>query len=256
MAIAPKFLLPGLLGCLLSACVYVRAGIGARDARCARVLGLLPDDDQRARVDAHSLLCQGLLRLRGGTSRATSQARAKAKYLAQKVGLQVDAHRRKSERKMRDQLVAMAQSPASKRQAEEERIESELSRIQDAPFDPPTDAASVAHAQQRSESLRSKYTPGQIVEIEDSEEWHRETEGDALFQTHSIEVFQDQVPIIRENNERHDEDIQDEYVETCDEWDNVRPDGKYWGDEEVPKLQWEQASRVSCPLLLCPAPWR
>ena len=240
-----------LLGFLTSAYLNLGAGLkvplndasplGGREAR-----GLWPcmhaKRGQRERVDEPLFLRQGLLRLRGG-SRAAAAGRAKAKYLAQKLSSQVDAHRRKSERKMREKMIAGAESAASKRQAEEERIERELSMIEDQPFDPATDAASVEADERRSEILRSKYAPGQIVELEDSEEWRRETEGDPSTKMHTMDVFRDQTELIRAHNERYAKGLPEAFTETGDEWDNVRPDGKMWGEEEVPKLAWDQASQ-------------
>ena len=239
-----------LLGFLTSAYLNLGAGLstlydassmGRREAR-----GLWPcvheKHGRRETMDEPLFLRQGLLRLRGG-SRAAAAGRAKAKYLAQKLSSQVDAHRRKSERKIREKMIAGAESAASKRQAAEERIERELSMIEDQPFDPATDAASVEADERRSEMFRSKYAPGQIVELEDSEEWRRETEGDPSTKMHTMDVFRDQTELIRAHNERHAKGLPEAFTETGDEWDNVRPDGKMWGEEEVPKLVWDQASR-------------
>ena len=180
-----------------------------------------------------------LMHLRGGSGRATAAARSKSKFLAQKVGWKVDDHRRKTEQKMRDKLVAQASSAATKRNEEVQRMASELDTLQGAPFDPPRDPASLKAAEERARSLVAKYKPGQIVEIEDSEEWFRETEGDPNAKTHSITLYEDQSRFLRERAEafaRGSPELQ----ETCDEWDILHPSGVLWGDEKVPTLEWGQ----------------
>lgn len=202
------------------------------------------DNMYREKIHVPSLASQGLLRLRGG-SRSQAAGRAKARYLAQKLSSQVDVQRQKLKRKMRDKMIAKTQSPATRMQEEEERVERRLSMIEDRPFDPATDAESMEADERRSELFRAKYTPGQMVEIEDSEEWRRETEGDASSKMHRIDVFEDQTELIRAHNERYEKGISaDAYTETGDEWDNVRPDGRLWGEQKVPQLSWGQASHL------------
>lgn len=202
------------------------------------------DNMYREKIHAALLASQGLLRLRGG-SRAQAAGRAKARYLAQKLSSQVDVQRQKLKRKMREKMIAQTQSPATRKQEEEERVERRLSMIEDRPFDPATDAESMEADERRSELFRSKYTPGQMVEIEDSEEWRRETEGDASSKMHRIDVFEDQTELIRAHNERHEKGIsEDAHTETSDEWDNVRPDGRIRGARKVPQLSWGQASHL------------
>jgi len=179
-----------------------------------------------------------LLHLRGGSGRATAAGRSKSKYLAQKVGWKVDDHRRKTEQKMRDKLVAQASSAVTKRD-EEVRMASELDTLQGTPFDPPRDPASLKAAEERARSLGTKYKPGQIVEIEDSEEWFRETEGDPNAKTHSITLYEDQSRFLRERAEAFARGSP-EPRETCDEWDILHPSGFLWGDEKVPTLEWGQ----------------
>lgn len=180
-----------------------------------------------------------LLRLRGGSGRATAASRQKSKFLALKVGWKVDAHRRKAEQKMRDKLVAQASSAATKRDEEVQRMASELDTLQGTPFDPPLDPASLKAAEKRTRSLVAKYKPGQIVEIEDSEEWYRETEGDPSTKTHSITLHEDQSKFLCERAEAFARGSP-EPRETCDEWDIMHPSGVLWGDEKVPTLDWDQ----------------
>lgn len=214
-----------------------------------------PSVDAPRRVDAIILAASrgmehpedGGLHLRGG-SRATSAMRSKAKLLAKKLEWNVESQRRKTDQKMRDKIVNMASSASSKRQDEIRRIEQELGALEESPFDPPRDSASLKAAGERARYLASKYTPGQIVELEDSEEWHRETEGDPSKRTTSLDVFEDQTQIIREHNARYASSEPKDH-ETCDEWDVTRPDGAFWGEDKVPKLEWGQDAAEIAGLL-------
>ena len=185
------------------------------------------------------------LQLRGGSSRSQAAARNKAKYLAQKMGYRVDAVRRAGEQKLRDKHDAMTSSGPSKKQSEEQRMERELDELENAPFNPPQDAVSIAAAEKRAQLLSSKYTPGEMVEIEDSEEWRRATEGEPGATTHTLDVWDDDSEFVHKYNERYwalaeGRDVSPVPEQTCDMWDMTRPDGTCWGDEKVPQLKWGQ----------------
>jgi len=208
-------------------------------AACAGV-GTVGNTPPRVRPRASAPVAALLLSLRGGGgSRGSAASRQKSRFLANKVSWKVDAHRRKTEQKMRDKLVAQASSAADKRDAEEQRMARELNTLEGAPFDPPRDPASLKAAEARARSLAARYAPGELVEIEDSEEWARATEGDPGAKTHTITLYEDQSAFLRERAEASARGGP-EQRETCDEWDIMHPSGVLWGDEKVPALEWGQ----------------
>ena len=195
------------------------------------------------------------LRLRGG-SRATHQARAKAKYLAMTVERSIETARDRAEQRKRNKLAdegsAGVTSATSKHGAELQRIERELGALEHQPFSPPRDPASLAAAERRAAELTSKYAPGEIVEISDSDEWHRATEGESGTATHSISILEDQTALIQRHNMRfaragtgeNGEGLHGKFHERHS-W---RPDGAWMnevsdsdsGGESVPRLEWGQ----------------